>query len=229
MAASDPARLHHEIVRGLLDRGFCPSNGELAEAIGVSGPELERLLRELAELHGVVLHPHACEPWIVHPFSLTPTINWIEGRGRSWWAPCLWCALGVAALAGGEVSIHTRLGAEGEPVVVRVRDGQPAGAPDLVVHFAIPPARAWANVHQHCALVLPFHSEEALGDWCRRHGVARGEAVPVTQVAALARRWYGRHADRDWRKWTVDEAQAIFAHVGLVSPFWDLGGGRGRF
>ena len=25
---------------------------------------------------------------------------------HGWWAPCIWCAFGVAALAGGEIAIH---------------------------------------------------------------------------------------------------------------------------
>jgi hypothetical protein len=77
-------------------------------------------------------------PWVVHPFSLTPTINWIEGRRAGWWAPCIWCALGVAALVGGEVRVHTRYGAGSEPLTIPVTDGKPVGFEDLVIHFAIP-------------------------------------------------------------------------------------------
>src|SRR5690349_20697483 len=104
----DLTRLHYEIIRGLIDQGYCPSNDELARRMSVPRDRLEELLRALTEIHGVVLHPHVCEPWIVHPFSLTPTLNWVEAKdGRGWWAPCVWCALGVTTLAGGEVHIHT--------------------------------------------------------------------------------------------------------------------------
>ena len=30
-------------------------------------------------MNGLVLHPHAARPWVIHPFLLTPTLNWIEG------------------------------------------------------------------------------------------------------------------------------------------------------
>jgi hypothetical protein len=43
---------------------------------------------------------------------------------------------------------------------------------DIVIHFAIPPARGGDSVHQHCSLVLPFGSPEAIQDWCERYGVA---------------------------------------------------------
>ena len=85
--------------------------------------------------------------------------------------------LGVATLVGGNVRIHTRYGAESEPLVISATNGEPTGFEDVLVHFAIPPARAWDNVHQHCSMVLPFHSEKAIDDWCKRHRLPRGEVV----------------------------------------------------
>jgi len=76
------------------------------------------------------------------------------------------------------------------------------------VHFAIPPAQAWQNVHQHCSLVLPFRSPEEIRAWCERHQLPHGEAAPLPEVARLARLWYGAHADPDWHKWTVAEAKS---------------------
>jgi len=223
------SQLHFELIHGLLSEGACPTNAELGRLMQLAPADVERLLRLLSETHGVVLHPHVCEPWILHPFSLTPTLNWVDGRPRGWWAPCVWCAFGVATLAGGEVQIHTRLGGESEPLTIQVRDGQPLEFEDVLVHFAIPPARAWDNVHQHCAMVLPFRSEEEIEKWCKRHHLPHGLAVPLPQVALLAQRWYGSHAKRDWRKWTVAEAQIIFHETGLTSEFWSLAGRSGEF
>lgn len=223
------SRLHYELIQGLLDSGACPDNRELAHQLGVSPARLGDLLRGLAEIHGVVLHPHVCAPWVIHPFSLTPAINWIECKRRGWWAPCVWCALGVATLAGGEVTIHTRCGGESDPLAISVRDGQPIGADDVWVHFAIPPSRAWDNVHQHCSMVLPFRSPDEIQQWCHRHGLPYGQAVPLSQTASLARIWYGSHADHHWHKWTVEEAQAIFHEVGLNDEFWNLGDRGGKF
>jgi hypothetical protein len=223
------SQVHYELVRGLVERNACPSNAELAQELGLSSGEVEDLLRSLAAIHGVVLHPHVCEPWIIHPFSLTPTLNWIEGERGGWWAPCVWCAFGVAALVGGKVRIHTRLGGESESLTIPVENGEPDRLYDFWVHFAIPPVRAWDNVHQHCSLVLPFRSPEEIQGWCKRHCVPMGQAVPLPQVARLARRWYGSHADRDWHKWSVAEAQDIFRQTGLDSPFWDLRAISGKF
>ncbi len=221
--------VHFGLISGLIAQGVCPTNGELAAEFGVSAADVERGLRELAEMHGVVLHPHVCEPWIVHPFSTTPTMHWVENGRLGWWAPCTWCALGIATLVGGEVRIHTRIGAESDTLMITVQDGEVRDAGGLWVHFAVPPARAWDNVHLHCALVLVFRSHQEIRDWCGRHAIAPGEIVPLEQVARFARAWYGRHAREDWRKWTVAEAQEILRESGLVGPFWDLGARSGRY
>ena len=222
-------RLHYEIVHGLLTEGACPSNADLALRLGMGAPELEALMKEAAGGHALVLHPHAVEPWVVHPFSLTPTLNFVQGEKFGWWAPCIWCAFGIANLAGGKVTLHTRFGAEAEVLVISVEDGEPKDHHDLVVHFAIPPARAWDNVHQHCALVLPFHNAAGIIEWCERHRQPRGQAVPLTQVAQLARVWYGQHAAPDWKKWSIAQAQEMFAGAGLMSGFWALGKNTGRY
>jgi hypothetical protein len=216
------ARLHYELICGVIENGACPSNVELANRMGASVMEVEKLLRSLSEIHGVVLHPHAPRPWVVHPFSLTPTLNWVEGKRASWWAPCIWCALGIATLVGGEVSLHTRFAAEGETLTIPVIDGTPIGRDEIVVHFAIPPARAWDNVHEHCSLVLPFRSIKQIEDWSGRHRLPFGQPVPLPQVAQLAKLWYGSHGNPDWHKWTIAEAQEIFHRSGLRSEYWDL-------
>ena len=131
-------RLHYEIVRSLLDEGACPANAELERRLGITDAALESLIAEAAAGHALVPHPHVAEPWVVHPFSLTPTLNWVEGPTHGWWAPCIWCAFGIAALAGGRVSIHTRIGAEREPLVIPVKGGESETTEDLCVHFAIP-------------------------------------------------------------------------------------------
>jgi hypothetical protein len=222
-------RLHYELVHGLIQTGACPTNADLSRQLGLSLPETEDLLRSLAAIHGVVLHPHTPAPWILHPFSLTPTLNWIESGNRSWWAPCIWCAFGVATLVGGKVHLHSRYGAEAESVTIPVTNGRPIGFDTTVIHFAVPPARAWDNVHQHCAMVLPFHGAEEIPPWCARHGLPQGEAVPLPQVAELAQIWYGSHAQPDWHKWTTAEAQEIFHHAGLTSAFWNLESKDDRF
>ncbi len=223
------SRVHYELIQSLIDFGACPTRSELAERLKMPVVRIEQLLSELSEVHGVVLHPHLCEPWLVHPFSTTPTAHWVEAENGDWWAPCIWCAFGIATLVGGDTRVHTRFGGESEPLIIRTIKGEPIGLEEVWVHFAIPPNRAWQNVHQHCSMVLAFRSREDILEWCDRHRLPHGEDVPLHRVAQFARAWYGTHANKNWHKWTIAEAQAIFEQSGLVSPFWDLGQQEGRY
>ncbi len=216
------SQLHHAIITGLVRSGIAPSTDELERSLSLTQGELTTGLRQLEQEHGIVLHPGALEPWIIHPFALSPTGTWVESSTNGFWAPCMWCAFGISTLVG-DVTIHSRLGGEREPVEILVHGGRTTRK-DLLVHFARPPRDAWANVHHYCAMVLPFRSEADIDAWAVRHRLPRGRAVPVAQLAELAARWYGHHADTDWRKWTLTEAQAIFDEVGLTDDFWRLPG-----
>jgi hypothetical protein len=147
---------------------------------------------------------------------------------RGWWAPCLWCALGIAVLVGGAVVIHARIGGEAEAVRIPVEDGVPR-SDGLWAHFPEPPRVAWANVHHYCARLLPFRSPADVSAWGERHGLPVGQAVPLAQLADLARRWYGRHAAPDWHKPTVAEAADLFRAAGLTGEFWQLEARDGTF
>ena len=220
--------VHHVVLTSIVADGRAPSPARLAAAIGASEPEAVAAMRRLHDGHGLVLHPGSTDVWAAHPFSLVPTHHWVETERRGWWAPCVWCALGVVALVGEPACIYTRLGGESEPVVLECAGGRVTPA-RLVAHFPVPVARAWDNVHRFCGSALVFGDEAAVVGWCSRHGVGRGDVLPLDTVAALARLWYGGHLARDWKKWTVAEARAIFREVGLDGPTWDLPEASGRF
>ncbi|HEV2913106.1 MAG TPA: hypothetical protein VGX92_07310 [Pyrinomonadaceae bacterium] len=71
--------------------------------------------------------------------------------------------------------------------------------------------------------MLLFWSEEHVSKWCRDWNLPRGEVLALDTCWLLARAWF--NADRrepSWRRRTVDEAEALFAELGLTSPFWRL-------
>ena len=71
--------------------------------------------------------------------------------------------------------------------------------------------------------MLLFRSEEHVERWCRQWGLPPGAVMPLEQAWRLAHAWF--RADRGapaWRRPVVEEAEAIFASVGLTSPFWTL-------
>ncbi len=58
--------------------------------------------------------------------------------------------------------------------------------------------------------------------WCRQWNREPGGTLSLQQGWELARLWYGDRLRPDWRPLTEQEAQSIFAQVGLEGEFWKL-------
>jgi len=70
--------------------------------------------------------------------------------------------------------------------------------------------------------MLLFRSEPHVDRWCRQWKRQRGGILSLDQGWRLAQAWYGDRLSPDWRPKTVDQAQALFAEIGLRGPFWRL-------
>jgi hypothetical protein len=68
-----------------------------------------------------------------------------------------------------------------------------------------------------------FRSEEHIDRWCRQRHRDRGGTMTVPQQWQVARAWHSD--DRrlpQWRRKTLEEAEAVFASLGLTGDFWRL-------
>jgi hypothetical protein len=224
----DKISLHYVIMRHLMEHCYAPSSDALATYFGVEREEVASAMFGLQEYHGMVLHPHCPEVWVIHPFSTAPTCFTVRHGERSWWANCAWCSLGIAALLGGDgVSIESNLGADSSPVTVQVDGGRVQE--DLLVHFPVPMTRVWDNVIYADSTVLFFESDAQIYSWSKRHRIARGDSQPIQRVYQLGAAWYGHHLDEHWHKWTLEEARGIFAKCGLRGSIWELPHSSERF
>jgi hypothetical protein len=71
--------------------------------------------------------------------------------------------------------------------------------------------------------MLLFRAEEHIEKWCGDWQLARGATLSLEQCFQLAQAWYSSdRREADWRRKTVDEAESLFAELGLTSPFWKL-------
>ena len=70
--------------------------------------------------------------------------------------------------------------------------------------------------------MLLFRSEEHARRWRERRRLTDTDILTLRQAAALAHAWYQRKLSADWRRHTVDEAEAVFAELGLDPEFWRL-------
>ena len=70
--------------------------------------------------------------------------------------------------------------------------------------------------------MLLFRSEEHLERWRLERDLGRGETLTLEQQWELARNWYSNRMDPDWRRRTPEEAEKVFATLGLTKDFWKL-------
>ncbi|KAL6815451.1 Alkylmercury lyase domain-containing protein [Trichoderma sp. SZMC 28013] len=225
----DHSSLHEFIISSFLKTQRAPTVNDIATRFESDVATTRQGLQALAEYHGVVLHPKSDEVWVCHPFSATPTTCIVSSGDRKWWGNCAWCSFGVMHLAGGTSTFTTRTGAIGDEVTITARDGQLVDTEDFVIHFPVPMTKVWDNVIYTCSVQLLFRNEAEVEEWCATRGIAKGDVRPIKQVWDFAREWYGRHADANWRKWTVRDAIEIFGRHKLTGPTWDIGDEAGRF
>jgi Alkylmercury lyase len=70
--------------------------------------------------------------------------------------------------------------------------------------------------------MLAFRSEAHVERWCRARRIEPGAIFSLEQAWQLARAWYADKLSPDWRRATPEEAEAVFAGVGLTGDFWRL-------
>ena len=68
--------------------------------------------------------------------------------------------------------------------------------------------------------MLAFRSEAHVDRWCEARRIPRGAVFTLEQAWQLARAWYADRLSADWRRRTPDEAEAVFASIGLTGAFW---------
>jgi hypothetical protein len=220
--------LHYTIIKGIIDNGFAPTVEHLAATLQTDKEEVIKGLYDLQEYHGVVLHPNEPEVWVIHPFSLAPTNFYVKSKKGEWWGNCAWCSLGVAALLNEDVSITTTIGAETKQVEINIINGK-VQETDYFVHFPIPMKKAWDNVIYTCSNMLLFENEEQINHWTKRHNIPKGDIQPIEKIWAFSRKWYGKHLNAEWTKWSVDQAKEIFREFELEGKIWNLGESNERF
>lgn len=82
---------------------------------------------------------------MANPFSAIPTGFEVEARGRSYFGNCIWDALGIISLLGGNGRVHTRCPDCDAELALVVSERRLVGQ-EGVVHFSVPSARSWDDI-----------------------------------------------------------------------------------
>jgi len=67
-----------------------------------------------------------------------------------------------------------------------------------------------------------FRSEEDIDRWRTVRDLPLGGTMTPQQCWELAEAWYADKLSPDWRRKTLDDAEATLAGIGLTDPFWNL-------
>lgn len=126
-----------ELRRAIYDLTIRSGRVPTAAELGVPAEALQRL----AEQRIIVLNERN-EIVMAAPFSGVPTPFVVRVEETSYYANCIWDALGVSPMLKKDSTVATACPDCDEPLELTVRGGEVIG--DGVVHFSVP-ARHWWN------------------------------------------------------------------------------------
>ena len=150
----DPAfdgRVRVAVLEGFL-LGRRPTVASVASVVAASASDVGTAFRRLASGRAFVLAPDTNEIRMAAPFSGVRSEFRVRVGERSYYANCIWDALGIPAMLAGvgrpaDASIETRCADCAASLALEVRDGRVTAEPPApVAHFAVPAARWWADI-----------------------------------------------------------------------------------
>lgn len=128
-----------------IERGGIPTRQTISAALNLGQGETAEALAQLSGLHHLTLLPSG-EIMMAQPFSAIPTAYLVAGKKHTWWAPCLWDALGIAAMVGDDATIRTSCADCNEGVTFSIEGGVPAFPAGALMHFVVPARDWWQDI-----------------------------------------------------------------------------------
>jgi Alkylmercury lyase len=134
------AHLRLYVYRYMLRHKKAPTLAELGKALASSPKQVRSSLARLSESHAFMLQEDG-ELWRAAPFSCVPTAFPVKVGRRSWFANCIWDALGIPAMLNEDAHIEASCGCCNYNMPVEVKKGKLVSGKGII-HFAVP-AREW--------------------------------------------------------------------------------------
>jgi alkylmercury lyase-like protein len=123
--------------------GRVPLIADLAVSLQAPASDVAATVRRLAGGRALALQPDG-EILMAEPFSAVPTAFAVRSGPRSWWASCIWDALGIPAMLKIDAEIDTSCQCCGQRLAVRIGAGAHVVDGSGVAHILLP-ASAWWN------------------------------------------------------------------------------------
>ena len=146
---SVPADLDNDVrvalYRFFVEHGRPPVAAEIAGTLDVRPVDVEDAFRRLHDAHVIVLAPGTPYVWMANPLSALATPYRATVGDRSYWANCVWDALGVVAMLGATGRAEAKCGDCGDDLAIDVNEGR-LSVTDHIVHYAVPAAHWWEDI-----------------------------------------------------------------------------------
>lgn len=133
--------LYNEFVR----TASSPTTEALAEVIHAPAADVRASLERPAAGKAIVLQPHSREVLMANPLCAVPTPFRVRTQGQSFFGSCVWDALGILAMLGGDGTLDTSFACCGEVMTIDAAAGSVLPATGII-HFAIPVRHWWENI-----------------------------------------------------------------------------------
>ena len=139
-------RVRIAVLQRTIETSEVPSSAELARELLLPDERVVAAYRSLADSHVYVLEPD--DPTrlrMANPFSAVPTAFRVRAGGRAYFGNCVWDALGIVSLLGGDGAVETSCPDCGQPLALRVA-GRQLVEGDGVVRFSVPARHWWDDI-----------------------------------------------------------------------------------
>jgi hypothetical protein len=133
------------IFRQSAETGQVPQPPAIATALSRNLHEIRAAVKQLAANKVLILAPNDGNIWAANPFCAVPSGIRVRAGGKTYWAICIWDALGVAAALHKDAVIEAHCGDCGQAMQLEVVNEALTHAEGLV-HFAVPAHHWWDNI-----------------------------------------------------------------------------------
>ena len=128
------------VYRFLLREERSPTVREIAAKLRFPATKVRASLARLSESHAFMLQENG-ELWRAAPFSCVPTAFLVRVGKRTWFANCIWDALGIPAMLDQDAEIKAACGCCNHDMPLGIHDAKLSSSKG-VIHIAVP-AREW--------------------------------------------------------------------------------------
>lgn len=142
--ALDKAVRYH-VYDKVMHAGLPPTIAETSSALARSLDEVKASFERLADGHIIVLQKGSSEILMANPFSAVPTPFLVRVRDRSYYANCIWDAMGIPAMLKQDAIIEASCGCCSTSMTLKLTNGSLEEDQGLA-HFAIPAAHWWDDI-----------------------------------------------------------------------------------